>query len=201
MAAEATVAAAAATPAVRGAGLPPMAAAAPELFESPALIERDGGAPSPPVAGAELWQRTVVELQARKPIQGAYAAQGVFLDRSGSELIVGFATSSQMARDALNRPTAKSAVEEILAALSGEALGLRLEMRADLPAPTPPPRPEPETSAQKPKPETEATPKPSDVSQPVATDFFSDPLIAEALELFEAKIVSLQPAVEAKAGK
>ena len=89
-----------------------------------------------------VWARALAELQARKPLQAGFAGQGIFLDQRGSEMVIGFAPTSQMAKDSLNRPAAKAAVEEILSALTGEPLTLKLETRSDLSPPPPPPKPE-----------------------------------------------------------
>jgi hypothetical protein len=161
--------------------------------------------------GAELWARTLAELQARKPLQAGFANQGVFLEMRGSELVIGFAPSSQMAKDSLNRPAAKSAVEEILGALSGESLTLKLETRADLNPPPPPPKPElPPRPAPAPKAEATAAgrngksavaaraPEPEVPAEAIPMvaeeEFYNDPLIAAALSEFEATIASIKPA-------
>lgn len=163
--------------------------------------------------GADLWGRTLAELQARKPLQAGFANQGVFQELRGSEMVVGFAPSSQMAKDSLNRPAAKSAVEEILGALSGESLTLKLETRADLSPPPAPPKPElPPRAAPAPKAEATPTGRRGKTAAPAATpasepeppaeaipmvseeEFYNDPLIAAALREFEATIASITPA-------
>ncbi len=103
----------------------------------PSLFPDDALPPGPATGGgrldgADLWARTLAELQARKPLQAGFANQGVFLEMRGTEMVVGFAPSAQMAKDSLNRPAATSAVEEILNALSGESITLKLETRSDL---------------------------------------------------------------------
>jgi len=162
-------------------------------------------------AGASLWSGALAELQARKPLQAGFAGQGIFLEQRGAEMVIGFAPSSQMAKDSLNRPAAKAAVEEILSALSGEAITLKLETHADLSPPPPPPKPEPPPRpAPAPKEETpapsrsgkaaslESAPAPEPVEEVIPpvdeAEFYNDPLIASALTEFSATITSITPA-------
>jgi hypothetical protein len=148
-------------------------------------------------------------LRARKPLQAGFAGQALFLEQRGVELVLGFAPSSQMAKDSLNRPAAKAAVEEILGALSGEAITLKLETHADLTPPPPPPKPEPPPRpAPTPKAEAApagrtgkaapAAPAPAPVEEPIPVvadeEFYNDPLIAAALTEFAASVTSITPA-------
>jgi len=182
------------------------------------LFPEDAGPPVPVGAGgvldgADLWARTLAELQARKPLQAGFAGQGVFLELRGTEMVVGFAPSGQMAKDSLNRTVAKSAVEEILSALSGEAVTLKLETRSDVSPPPAPPKPElPPRPTPAPKTETSkagrkgksaaaAVDSPAEPAAPVDAiptvseeEFYNDPLIAAALHEFEATISSITPA-------
>jgi DNA polymerase-3 subunit gamma/tau len=210
-------------PAVAAAALPeadvpsgvapvPSAPDEPALFPESEGAATDAGATGSTTAigGAELWARTLAELQARKPLQAGFASQGVFLEQRGTELVIGFAPSSQMAKDSLNRPAAKAAVEEILSALSGEAYTLKLETRTDLSPPPPPPKPElPPRPAPAPKADTPPSarkgkpaaaappPDPEPPPEPIPAvseeEFYNDPLIAAALEEFEATIASITP--------
>ena len=154
--------------------------------------------------GAALWARAIAELQSTKPMQAGFASQGVFLERRGAEIVIGFAPSGQMAKDSLNRPAAKAAVEEVLQALSGEALILKLETRGDIAPPPPPPKPELPPRSEHPAakgasastPAEPAAPPPA-AEEPIPPvseeEFYNDPLIAEALSIFEAKITSITP--------
>lgn len=186
--------------------------AEPQPAAEAASLFPDGMLPDPgrpAIDGADLWARALAELQARKPLQAGFAGQGVFLELRGHEMVIGFAPASQMAKDSLNRPAAKAAVEEILGALSGEMLTLKLESRNDLAPPPAPPKPElPPRPAPTPKPESPAGAKPSKSAAPPAADpppanesiptlseeeFYNDPLIAAALTEFEATIASITP--------
>ena len=184
----------------------------------PSLFPDDALPPGPATGGgsldgADLWARTLAELQARKPLQAGFANQGVYLEMRGTEMVVGFAPSAQMAKDSLNRPAATSAVEEILNALSGESITLKLETRSDLTPPPAPPKPElpprpapaPKTDTPKPPRKGKATapagtPAPEPAASPAAIpmipeeEFYNDPLIAAALQEFEATITSITPA-------
>jgi hypothetical protein len=183
----------------------------PQPFDDPdaALVPSPTG-----LAGGELWSKTLAELQARKPLQAGFAGQGIFLDQRGTEMVIGFAPSSQMAKDSLNRPAAKAAVEEILSALTGEAITLKLETHADLspppppPKPEPPPRPTPTPKAEAPAgrngksaaaaaPPPEPPPAEPDIPFVAEEEFYNDPLIAAALSEFQATIASITPARKA----
>ncbi len=171
------------------------AAAGVDLFGNP-IVEPTEGA-----SGADLWEKTVAELQVRKPMQAAFAAQGTFLEQRGTELVIGFAPASAMAKDSLNRPAAKAAVEEIIAAISGQSITLKLETRDDIappappPVPQPPPRPEPAPVTPPPAAAPEPAPAPVEAELPKMSEeeFYNDPLIAEALTVFEADIASIKP--------
>lgn len=162
-----------------------------------------GMASEPGSAADAVWQRTVTDLRSQKPLLAGFASQGVFLERRGNEMVLGFAPTSQMAKDSLNRAAAKAAVEDILSAVSGEPLTLKLETRADLTPPPPPPKPE-----LAPRPTVAPPPEPHGSSAPAASveppsppvpaipeeEFYNDPRIALALEEFRATIESIRPA-------
>jgi DNA polymerase-3 subunit gamma/tau len=187
------------------------AAPAAPLELEPLLLDVPSTAPAKAgLSGAALWAGAVVELQSRKPLQAGFAGQGVFLEQRGMEIVIGFAPSGQMAKDSLNRPAAKSAVEEILCALSGEAIALKLETHADLIPPPPPPKPElpprpapapksePPSTSRKEKPSAapaqESAPPSVEIPHVDEQEFYNDPLIAAALVQFEATITSITPA-------
>ena len=189
----------------------PTAAPAAPLEWEPLLLDVPSTAPAKAgLSGAALWAGAVVELQSRKPLQAGFAGQGVFLEQRGMEIVIGFAPSGQMAKDSLNRPAAKSAVEEILCALSGEAIALKLETHADLIPPPPPPKPElpprpapapksePPSASRKEKPSAapaqESAPPAVEIPHVDEQEFYNDPLIAAALVQFEATITSITPA-------
>ena len=99
-----------------------------------------------------------------------------------------------MAAVNLERPNVKSAIEEILARLSGQKLNLKVEVRADITAAPPPevsaaplPEPEPEKSAPKQTKAAAAT-EAAERAAKIEEEFRNDPLIQEALRLFDAKI-------------
>jgi DNA polymerase III subunit gamma/tau len=151
------------------------------------------------LAGVDLWRGLLTELQARLPLQAGFAMSGVFLEESDCELVIGVAPASA-ANDALAREPARRVVEEILSSLAGRPMTLRLETRGDI-APPPkslPPAPVPsETKATIASTDTPAAPPvpPGDSAQAVSAEqFYNDPLISEALRLFEARITSITPA-------
>ena len=200
---------------VQPASVPPAAPSEARSADGEASLFPDLVPPASPqgsINGAEVWALALAELQARKPLQAGFAGQGIFLELRGHEMVVGFAPASQMAKDSLNRPAAKAAVEEILTALSGEPLTLKLESRNDLTPPPAPPKPElPPRPAAAPKPEAAAgksskstasaaapasEPPPAAETIPAVSEeeFYNDPLISAALTEFEATIASITPA-------
>ncbi|MFN0128944.1 MAG: DNA polymerase III subunit gamma/tau [Verrucomicrobiales bacterium] len=202
-------------PAVASAPRPAVASSATAALQpAPAAPapSQNGMGEAPPVAAMAsesgsaadaVWQRTMADLRSQKPLLAGFASQGVFLEKRGHEVVIGFAPASQMAKDSLNRAAAKAAVEDILSAVSGESLTLKLETRADLTPPPPPPKPE-----LPPRPAVTSPPEPNGASAPAASDerpsptvptiseeeFFNDPRIALALEEFRATIESIRPA-------
>lgn len=166
--------------------------ATPALFNEPAPAPTPRG---PARQGEALWQQTLAEIQARKPLLHGWALHGVFLEQRDEEMVIGFSPASRMPKDQLSRPATRAAIEEIFTALSGSPLRLNLVTREDIAPPPPPPRPEPEPPPPAPEaPREEAPPPPPEEPEPPALDeaaFYDDPLIAEALKIFEAKITSV----------
>jgi len=176
-------------------------APAPEAAPAPEPELPSGAAIEP---GPELWQATMEELQRKMPLQGAYAAEATFLEASGRNVVIGFPEDHRIAAQNIERPAAKSAVEEILSRLARQKLVLRIEVRAGLevvtlPEVSPPP-PSPAQPAAAPEAKSPAA-KQSKAAVPgeltadeIAkrdAEFRDDPLIQEALRLFDAKIAQI----------
>jgi DNA polymerase-3 subunit gamma/tau len=184
------------TPAVESG--PPVAASPPPPVSVPAVEVPE----SQPVAGVEagpgLWESAREEFSKKLPLQGGYAAEATFLGVEGRQFIIGVPEEHRLAAMNLERPNVKAALEEILARHSGQKYSLKVEVRADLVA-----APAPEVSAPPPVPEAapvvEKQPTPKQAKAAAADEaaerqakfeeeFRNDPLIQEALKLFDARI-------------
>lgn len=143
------------------------------------------------VPDAALWEEIRGEFSRRMPMQGAFAAEAVFLRAEGRTVVIGFPESQATASQSLMRPAAKASLERVAAEVSGQDLVFRAEVRADLV-----PVPLPESTAGQSRVEVPvAVPEVKVEAAAVATpeavmaEFMDDPLIREALKVFEATVV------------
>ena len=135
------------------------------------------------------------ELANTKPIAVEYARKASYLGVSGSELEIGLPPSESLSRDALVRDGLRGTIEGILQNAAGRKLALKVTIKAGLSVPTPPVAeiegvPE-EVPASPPSP-TEEIAKPAEAAAAAASeveeDVHNDPLIKDALRIFEAEI-------------
>ena len=186
--------------AVRAAVKSPPPAAAPAPGPAPADIQE----PAAPVGGSmepgpELWAAVREEFSGKFPLQGGYAAEATFLSADARNFIIGVPGEHRMAAANLERPNIKTNLEGILAKLSGRRFSLKVEVRPDLaPAPAPevsaPQPPEPAAAAEKPSPKqakAAAVGEAAALASKIEEEFRDDPLIQEALKLFDAKIAKI----------
>lgn len=178
--------------------LAPSPVAGPEPVAPPAAVSQTAHAEppaSPPgLDGLELWQATCAEFSTKFPLQAGYASEMHFLSTDHRILLLGVPAEQRMAAQSLERPNTRGALEDILARLSGRRLQLKIEVRSELQSHDPIPMPDffdsggsaPESGpAAPPVPEPAPEPEPAGLD---AKEFQNDPLIREALRLFEAKI-------------
>ena len=170
---------------------PPVSAPPPAVIQESVAPETGGM-----TAGPELWLAAREEFSKKYPLQGGYAAEATFMGVSGRQFIIGVPEEHRMAAQNLERPTTKLAMEDILTRLSGQKYSLKVEVSADIeaaPAPeaSTPALPEPEPAADK-TPAKQAKAAVADEAAERAAkleeEFRNDPLIQEALRLFDAKI-------------
>ena len=152
-------------------------------------------------ASSELWRAAREEFGKKLPLQAGYAAEAQFVGVRGSAFVVGVPEDFRMAGMNLERPNTKVAIEGILFQLSGQRFQFKVEVRADIvPAPAPEVSYVPATVAEPEKPkqgrasakavqkftEEEAAGRALKLEE----EFRNDPLIKEALRLFDARIAS-----------
>ena len=171
----------------------PAAAAA-----APAPVEMEPEPTGGMEPGPELWNAVREELGRKFPMQSGYAAEASWLRAEGRHFVIGVPETHRIAGQSLERANVRTALEEIIYRLSGKKLALKVEVSADVevaPAPevSAPPAPEPAPVEEKLSPkqakeagEAEAAAR----SAQLEAEFRHDPLIQEALTLFDAKIVS-----------
>ncbi len=177
---------------------PPPTAAAPT--PPPAI---PAAPPQPPVLvapSAELWELIKADLIKQLPLQSGYAAEAQFISSSAGVFLVGVPEAHALAATSLERPNVKAALEALVEKHTGQSLRFKAEIRPEL---TPAILPEKTVSPAAPlaappasKPTKQAKAEDNEEAALAAAaqaardeEFKKDPLIAEALRLFEARIV------------
>jgi DNA polymerase-3 subunit gamma/tau len=161
---------------------------------APADATPPAAASLPP--GPELWHAVRGEISAKYPLQSGYAAEASFLRVEGGKFVIGVPEEHRLAAANLERPNLKKAMEDALCRLSGQKFSLRVEVSAEITA-APAPAPTAPAVLEKPV-EPENLPgkkgKAAAANEAAASaaqreeEFQNDPLIQEALRLFDAKI-------------
>ena len=140
--------------------------------------------PPPALTGEPLWQATQSEFSKKLPLQSGYAAEMHFLSVDDRQLLLGVSPAQRLAIQPLERPATRAALEEILTRLAGRRLLVKFEVRDDLPSHELPEEAPAHESMAPPAAAEECTPPPT-IDE---AEFQNDPLIKEALRLFEGKI-------------
>ncbi|MCB1232567.1 MAG: DNA polymerase III subunit gamma/tau [Verrucomicrobiae bacterium] len=188
----------------------PTPAARPEpAAPSPTIEEKPLPKPAPPsgpVSGAALWDAVFAELVAQRPLIETWLRAASFLQHEGHVFAIGYPTELALYRDSVLRH--KDLIEETLARFAGRNLELRVDLSSDLEVVLEPFEDEdeeneneagqsdsqvaPETSAadgggSNGSQESEsATDSADDEPAEPVEDFYDDPLIKKALDIFEA---------------
>lgn len=126
------------------------------------------------------------------------------METRGKNLIVGFHPEDAHKRDQIDRPSARQKVVDALVSIAGESLDVKFEINDTIERPAPPVAEEddePDDSSPPPATASPETPAPTPPQEPApasqnappkaeppADSFYQDPLIKDALEIFEAKI-------------
>ncbi len=187
----------------------PAAAPAPAPAEEPA----PSPAPSPAAAlaaqsgpvgaqGPEFWEKAKSLLIADRPLFAMWLEATHFLGQEGDDVLIGIATDQRMYRESLMRH--ETVLNQTVSDCLGSPARVRIEIRDDLagieiiddPADAGPPPPEAMTPAPEAPPQAavaEAPAAPAAALEPLEPaemppDFYDDPLINEAVAMFDAKV-------------
>ena len=147
---------------------------------------------SPAGNAVELWQRVVGDVRSSRPLIRSWLESGQPVSLEGNVLIVGFHPKHRIVIESLSTGSNRQFLEESLARNAGRPIRLKMEIRDDVP----------ESTTQPPAPAFASTPAgpagPAATAAVESSDplerFRNDPLIRQALDIFEAEIVSFQPA-------
>jgi len=113
-----------------------------------------------------LWIKVIGEVRRRRPLIQSWIEMATPLGQSGTELLIGFPSTEQLAMESLLRSNNRKFVEDLLTEIAAAPRTIRAELRGDLVRP--------ETALR-----SEST---------LLDGFKNDPLIQKALEIFKAEI-------------
>ena len=172
-----------------------LAIAEPETAPAPDPVVEVASAPSGPLAGVELWNQSKLALISTKPSLETWLGAAQFLSHEGADFVIGFATEQRFFRESLSRD--EGIIQDQVTQFAGTPTNLHIEVRDDIqPLDFEIEEDELEPSAEKENPVPEAAPdvaSEEDASLEESADsgeeFSNDPLIREALDKFEAKII------------
>jgi DNA polymerase-3 subunit gamma/tau len=152
-------------------------------------------AKEPVVVPDDLWAAIQPLVQAKRPLIGTWVQMGTQMAYANGKLKVGFPTAEVHSRDSLLRDTTRKFLEQLLEEVAGTPVKLEMVVDASLKVPEvqsfflglSEPEPEPvkapvATAKAEPAPEASALEESKE-------DFYDDPLIKAAVEIFKAKVV------------
>jgi DNA polymerase-3 subunit gamma/tau len=172
-----------------------LAIAEPETAPAPDPVVEVASAPSGPLAGVELWNQSKLALISTKPSLETWLGAAQFLSHEGADFVIGFATEQRFFRESLSRD--EGIIQDQVNQFAGTPTNLHIEVRDDIqPLDFEIEEDELEPSAEKENPVPEAAPDVAseegaslEESADSGEEFSNDPLIREALDKFEAKII------------
>lgn len=141
--------------------------------------------------GSELWDAARTALITMRPLFETWLTAARFISQESGTFVIGFSSEQRFFRESLSRY--ESDIAQQINALSAVPLRLSIEVRSDL-------QPiemavEEEENSEAPEEKSAAVPQPEPVAEPasdpsaVTEDFKKDPLIQEALQVFEARVI------------
>jgi DNA polymerase-3 subunit gamma/tau len=126
----------------------------------------------PSIDPKDAWQQTVEKVRATRKLIAGWVEAGTALGVEGRFLVVGFPPEQKAAMESLSIPKTRDYIDAILKEISGQDWKIKFVLKEGLPIHAP-------VAATAPtKPETQAT-------------FKDDPLIREALEIFQGEIKTM----------
>ncbi|MFP6873478.1 MAG: DNA polymerase III subunit gamma/tau [Verrucomicrobiales bacterium] len=174
----------------------PLQSPAPALKSEPQSTTQD---PPPPtgagtdLSGKEIWAAILEHLCNNKPIAAEYAQKAVFAEDDGVHFTVAIAPQETIAKESLMRDRTRIPIEELLKSMRGSRRKLKIELRDGIKPDTPPvemaEEEEPQASSDEATPrEEQSAEQDQKQSPPAGDDMYNDPLIKDALKIFEAEI-------------
>jgi DNA polymerase III subunit gamma/tau len=142
---------------------------APRIAEKPPAPEPKAPPASSSVNPTDAWRTTVERVRATRRLIAGWVEAGTALGVEGRFFLVGFPPEQKTAMESLSIPKTRDYIDAILKEISGQDWKIKFVLKEGLPVNAPV-----ETAVPK-KPETQAT-------------FKDDPLIREALEIFQGEI-------------
>jgi DNA polymerase-3 subunit gamma/tau len=171
---------------------------------SPEAPEHADPAPSLPSStkGPPFWEEAKAKLIEDRPLFSMWLEATHFIDHSDDQVVIGFSPDQRIYKDSLMRH--EQVINDTLSQCVGSPTKIRMEVRDDLESIVPEEEAGPETSAGSPPFDPgdssgspvgkAADPAPGEeVLQPLEPaempeDFYNDPLINDAVDIFDAKI-------------
>ena len=143
------------------------------------------------LSGEETWSAILDHLASHKPIAAEYAQKAVFAEDDGVNFTVAIAPEETIAKESLMRDRTRKPIEELLSSINNSPRKLKVELRDGVKPVIIPaemteedePQAEPDVSPPEQQPTRRQESAPTE-----GEDIYSDPLIKEALEIFEAEI-------------
>ncbi len=145
------------------------------------------------LSGEEVWAAILEHLCNNKPIAAEYAQKAVFAEDDGTHFTVAIAPQETIAKESLMRDRTRMPIEELLESMRGSRRELKIELRDGIKPDIPPvemaeEEEPPANLSESTSHEEQSTGHDQEDSPAAADDMYSDPLIKDALEIFEAEI-------------
>lgn len=139
--------------------------------------------------GGVLWDAAKTALIDTRPLFETWLSAASFVSHGDGKFVIGYSPEQRFFRESLSRY--EKDIEDQISAFAASPVRLIIEISADI-APLPTlviedEEPEPEAASEAPMEAPEPAPAP--VSEAPVEDFKKDPLIQEALEVFEARVI------------
>jgi hypothetical protein len=159
----------------------PALAQDPELAAQPTLSEVDP---------LELWAGILPIVDAKRPLQSAWARNGVQLGFERNTVKVGFHSKDSICRDSLQRPATKQFLEETLSEYAGYKVRIELVINDSVVPQVAAPVVEAAPAVvEEPPPWEEPAVAAAPAAEPAEDTFYDDPLIKIALQKFKARVL------------